>query len=416
MTPLFTNRPRTNDITLNFFYWHSNGVKAAQLACPFFTNSQPLKILKDAGCANIQLLVRLCEATSPEALAESKAFGGVDIRFFTSDSFHAKFYILGHRALVGSANLTGGGLVANRELSIVIEADDELFDEIPALFDELWNAASVLTTDVFERFKVWRHANARAMLPPIDGIESASPPTVNVGTQGVSRARTYLEAFRSFYVETLIPAHRLVEQVYAERGERHSNFINLSPGYELDRFLHWARSFTTDKDLDKHPFRSGDDLRANIRLHVDRWFDTPDADLRVDPARLSRIAQLQALFADRDLLESVDMDQLADMLQGCAAFVEMLRFTKGGLENHIRAFKADNPIKNARNSFGHLVFGSGDYVQRIYDCIYSPEFKLAHWGRNCTLELFGWINRDRVPPFNGRTMKALRYLGFNVKA
>jgi hypothetical protein len=53
-------------------------------------------------------------------------------------------------------------------------------------------------------------------------------------------------------------------------------------------------------------------------------------------------------------------------------------------------------------------------VQRLYDCIYMSRYKLQHWGRNCTWELFGWINRDDAPPFNGRIIKGLRHLGFDV--
>jgi hypothetical protein len=92
----------------------------------------------------------------------------------------------------------------------------------------------------------------------------------------------------------------------------------------------------------------------------------------------------------------------------------MLRFTKGGLDNHLAAFKRDNTIEAILMTFRYLAFGSGDFVQRIYDSIYMSKYKLAHWGRNCTLELFGWINHQDAPPFNGRTIKALRYLGFDV--
>jgi len=80
----------------------------------------------------------------------------------------------------------------------------------------------------------------------------------------------------------------------------------------------------------------------------------------------------------------------------------------------LAAFKRDNTIQAIQTTFGYLAFGSGEFVQRIYDCIYTPKYKLAHWGRNCTLELFGWINHQDAPPLNGRTIKALRYLGFDV--
>ncbi len=415
LIPLFTNRPGGGDYTVNFFTWNSQGVKSAQLACPFFTNTEPIKILKQAGCKQIQLLVRMCEVTSPNSLDEARHIEGVDVRFFTSRAFHAKFYILEHIALIGSANLTGGGLTSNRELSIIIDSGHEAFDDLPTLFDELWDAASVLTDHALEQFKKWHRTNRPQKSPPILGVEESSPPTINVKTQKTSRTRTYLETFRAFYVETLIPAYRIVEEVYAEQRARHPSFLNHSRLYEIDRFLYWVRGFTTDEELEQHPILNGDDLRANIRSHVTKWFEIRDEDLTIDSDRLRRISDLQKLFADEQALATIDIDSLADMLQGSAAFVEMLRFTKGGLDNHIAAFKNDNDLDKVRTAFQHLAFGPGDYVQRIYDSIYSPEFKVAHWGRNCTLELFGWVNKEGVPPFNGRIIKALRYLGFDVR-
>jgi hypothetical protein len=168
----------------------------------------------------------------------------------------------------------------------------------------------------------------------------------------------------------------------------------------------------TDEDLPKQLIRSGEDLNANIRRHVRDWFATGNVD--IDRDRLQRIAGLQTLFADGEKLNAITLDEITDLLQGCMAFVEMLRFTKGGLELHLAAFKQDNRIENIRSTFRHLAFGPGDFVQRLYDCIYVSGYKLAHWGRNCTLELFGWINHNDAPPFNDRIINALRYLGFDV--
>ena len=96
------NRPNDGkDLTLNFFYRSASTTKTAQLACPFFTDARPIFILREAGCGNIKLLVRLCEATSHVALADARAFESVDVRFFTSGAFHAKFYVLGRWAPAG---------------------------------------------------------------------------------------------------------------------------------------------------------------------------------------------------------------------------------------------------------------------------------------------------------------------------
>jgi PLD-like domain len=163
-----------------------------------------LKILRNAGCTQIRLLVRLCAFTSPSALRETRDLGDVQVRFFTDESFHAKFYILGNVALIGSANLTGTGLNSNRELSVTVTSSEERFDDIPALFDELWQRASVLTDDALEKFTTWSRKQKVPVSSHIDGIDDISPQTVKVESKVVTRERTYLESYRQEYYETLI--------------------------------------------------------------------------------------------------------------------------------------------------------------------------------------------------------------------
>lgn len=412
---LFTNRPGGGDYTLNFFWRHAHGAGTAQLACPFFTDAEPIRILKRAGYQRILLLVRLCESTSPAALREARAFTGVNIRYYTSRKFHAKFYILGDRALIGSANLTISGMKTNRELSIMIDASDPRFDDVPAYFEELWSAppAALLTNDVLDAFDDWHQRTTIPAPQPMTGVPAAEPVNIHVDSWKASSERVYLETFRAAYVETLIPAYQVVREVYREQNARHPAFHNFSEAYEIDRFLFWARSFTTDEDLDQNPVRPDEDLRANVRHHVTDWLQKQNPQIEED--RPLRIRQLQALFGDEQRLMTVEMGALTDMLRGCAAFEEILRFTQGGLDAHLAAFMRDNDIEAVRVTLRHLAFGDEDFAKRTYDCIYVPKYKIAHWGRNCTLELFGWVNREEVPPFNGRIVNALRYLGFNVK-
>ena len=411
MTTLFSNSPFDKSFTINFFYKHAVSTKSAQLACPFFSDPEPIKILRKGRCENIRLIVRLCESTVAEALAEVRAIDGVHIRFFNAKSFHAKFYILGDVALVGSANMTSSGMTKNRELSVVIDSGDERFDEIPAFFDELWGSAGVLTLDAFEKFVAWRGRNVPHDFPPIEGIGEFSPPTIAVSTRNKNPTRTYLETFRSLYQERLLPAYRELETVYSERGGRHPGFGDGLRAYEIYQFLYWARGLTTNEDLFAHPLRTGENRKSNIRRYVSDWFQVENPPKFEES--VVRIKGLKTLFADEDALRHVDMDTVTDLLKGCAAFTAMQRYA-GGLEKHLKAFIAENRIEMVRDSFHHLMFGGGDYVQRIYDCLYLSKFKLSHFGRNCLLELFGWVNEDGVPPLNGRAIEALRFLGFDV--
>ncbi len=412
MTTLFSNSPIDKSFTINFFYKHSPSVKSALLACPFFTDPKPIEILKRLGCEKIRLLVRLCKSTSPDALAVVHAIDGVDVRFFTDRSFHAKFYILGDNALVGSANMTSSGMQKNRELSVIVRLGDEEFDEIPTLFDELWNRAGVLTKDAYTKFATWYRRNTRTELPPIDGIGNFSPLTINVSTGESDQTRTYLENFRALYQERLLPAHRELEAIYSEQPSRHSSFYAYPRSYEIYQFLYWVRGQTTNEELLDNPLRYGSDRRSNILKYVSKWFE--DVNPPLFPESVERIIRLRELFADEDALIKLNLDEIVDLIQGCAAFTARQRFAKGGLENLVKIFKNSNKLEKIRQSFRHLVFGDGDYVQRIYDCVFLPKFKLSGFGRNCMLELFGWVNTDGVPPLNGRAIEALRLLGFDV--
>jgi hypothetical protein len=46
----------------------------------------------------------------------------------------------------------------------------------------------------------------------------------------------------------------------------------------------------------------------------------------------------------------------------------------------------------------------------------QAEFKLGYFGYFCALELIGTVKPEVCPPINGRMGKALRFLGFDVRA
>lgn len=73
-------------------------------------------------------------------------------------------------------------------------------------------------------------------------------------------------------------------------------------------------------------------------------------------------------------------------------------------------------LTQVKSTLLHLLYGSGDFIQRLHDIIYNPRMKLRLFGRFCALELYGTIHPEECPPMNGRIAKALRFVGFDVKA
>lgn len=82
-------------------------------------------------------------------------------------------------------------------------------------------------------------------------------------------------------------------------------------------------------------------------------------------------------------------------------------------------------IMKARNSKGwdirkllHYVLYEGaesEIWERIYQAGRDPNYGIARYGLNSIAEVVGWARPEVVPPRNGRTSKALRALGYDVK-
>ena len=71
-----------------------------------------------------------------------------------------------------------------------------------------------------------------------------------------------------------------------------------------------------------------------------------------------------------------------------------------------KTFMTDNSETRVKSSLSHLLFGSGDFVTRMGECVFDPNYSLRRFSRACVQELYGWINAE-APVCNGRTVKAL---------
>lgn len=100
------------------------------------------------------------------------------------------------------------------------------------------------------------------------------------------------------------------------------------------------------------------------------------------------------------------------------AFSEQLRFTLGGAEALPTKFWEGNrdDLGRVQDTLIYLIHGHEEFAARIGSVLYDSKYKLASFGRFCALELVGTLKPEQVPPINGRMAKALRFLGFDVRA
>jgi len=416
---------KSSGYTIDFFELTAPGAKSAMLASPFFSTYDPIERLTKRGC-EVKLIVRLCSVTPPTLVAKAMADPLVTLRFFTSRAFHAKLYIVDDQAMVGSANLTSAGLMSNREVSIVVRKDrDAAFDELPGLFDLFWSHAGAMTPDILAAYQTAfrqignpkEEAEFELYLTKLVG--KVDPPSAMAGSDVMSKRRSFLEQLRRKYDEQVIPAFREVRDIMLESELRRPEFADGDIEIELNRFLGWTRLIHAPGETWKQSaLVAQPERRERTLTYLRDWAqvrDTRAGDMYYAEEELGNIARLREGFASVTAIEAMDYDQMFDTLCGCHAFYDMLRFVSGGLPGLKTDFAKRNTLPEIKATLAYLLHGDGLMLERAYDCIFDDKWKLGRFGENCVMELVGWMTPDR-PPVNGRTLKALRFIGHDIAA
>jgi len=420
MNRIFSNGPN-KDYIINPFSQLAAGSSRLHFAAPYFTQAEPLLEAAKKG-KSVQLLVGLNEATSPQALRRIHEVTGIAIRYLTS-RFHAKVYIFDKAALLGSANLTDGGLRANREAVITLdrEEDADALDEVRALFVELWDAGQVLTReklDTFERtYNDLRRKSPNAEKEIEAALGQAQPRNINVASHEKSSERVFLEALRQEVYEQYRPAFSEVTAILEEHGFRRPDLADVGIENETNRFLNYVRltHVIGDEAWQTAPLRSAEERRKEIMHYALEWVQAANNKVPEDYAAWLRT--VKRTFGTREAIVAADKQQIMEGLMSLHAFSEQLRFVKGGQKNLPTEFwKANNDdLARVKSTLSYLLHGPGDFIQRFHDVLYDQSITLKRFGYFCALELYGTIKPDECPPMNGRMAKALRFLGFDVK-
>jgi hypothetical protein len=420
MSRIFSNGPN-KDYIINPFFHLSAGSSRLHLAAPYFTQAEPIIEAAKKG-KSVQLLVGLNEATSPQALRKIHEVTGIAIRYLTS-RFHAKIYIFDNAALLGSANLTDGGLRANREAVITLdrEEDADALDEVRALFIELWEAGQVLTREKLDTFEKTYNELRRKSPNAEKEIEAAlgqvQPHNINVASHEKSSERVFLETLRQEVYEQYRPAFSEVTAILEEHGFRRPDLADVGIENETNRFLNYVRltHVIGDEAWQTAPLRSAEERRKEIMHYALEWVQAANNKVPEDYAAWLRT--VKRAFGTREAMMAANKQQIMKGLMSLHAFIEQLRFVKGGQRNLPTEFwKANNDdLDRVKSTLTYLLHGSGDFIQRFHDVLYDQSIKLKRFGYFCALELYGTIKPDECPPMNGRMAKALRFLGFDVK-
>lgn len=389
---------------------------SVNIAVAFFSNTQSklLEKMIENDCY-VRMIVRLNYGTSPDDLLKALDLRNTQIRFFTSSHFHPKMYIIGdQKAYIGSSNFTDAGMHRNQEINVEINSEDYDFEELNGIFEEYWSQAKVLDKNSVLKFKeiVNKHPEIRldASVNLKDSIGIVEYNNVGKEKPKSNDWKYYSDQFKRVYQEFLT-AYNTLETIYTEHGKR--RFSKEFPiRIEIDRFLWWVRQYkaTGDSYSGVPRITNENQLRSRICPLIDEFVE--DKIKGFDEWAESDYYNIQEGLASKNIIESLHCDDLFAVLTNVHAFYDRLRYYEGGQKTQKEAFFKDNSLERIKKTIIHLIYDTGDYIARIYDCINNPEYKLKHFGEACVTELYGVMNNDGIPLRNGRTEKSMEWLGF----
>lgn len=420
MTDLYTNRNSRQDFVKHAFTHHIQNNMDIFIASAFFTEFNVIDSLLEKGC-HIRIIVRLGFPTSPFALEKLLSHKNVEARFFTNNSFHPKLYIFGDSSLlVGSANLTNAALLTNQEVMVSLNSEDHRFEELTSLFSNYWESANVLSKEAIKDYKniYNKYSKLSSQIISLDNevldkIGDINYSNINRGKKHISQSSIFLESYRKSY-QTSVYAFECIEEIYSS-FQRKVPEEQIPLRLEIDSFFSFVRDcYATQETWLAQPLGWTDMQKSHLRTLVNEWLSTPweHFEERIVPINYPLIYNV---FKSPDSIEQSNAGEIVDALCVLHSFHDRLRFYKGGLDTLIEEFSTSNDISQIKKTITYLLYGKGDIIKRMSDCIYNDEFKLNAFGQSNVQELIGWINKENLPVINGRTTKVLRYLGFDVR-
>lgn len=415
---VFTNSP-SRDYVLSPYSVNMGTASTIRLAVPYFTRATEIVEAALRG-AQIQLIIGLNPSTDPAAIKRVCKLPNCSIRFFTAN-LHAKIFLFNDDiVMLGSSNLTEGGLIQNLEATIQLDQphDHDRITAVQLLFARLWEDAQILTPAVMAKHKeLWEQARKLKSRESIfeEGMTEVSPSNVDVSSTVKKPQLLFVQDMQRLIYDEYLPAFNEVTAFLETGGYLRSDLANLGMAVQGNSFLNWVRRSKVLGDTWKDvPASTTYDRTDSMTALAEEWVTTSNP--WIYEGYIEHQIELQRVFGSREAIEQASQETIFNALVGVNAFSEQQRYVKGGLSRLGPKFWDDNgnDLARVKDSLIHLLHSKEDFADRICDLIWSNR-KLSMWGKFCCLELVGLIKPDQAPPINSRIAKALRFLGFSVR-
>jgi hypothetical protein len=364
------------------------------------------------------------------------------------DIFHPKvIWWRGYGAYIGSANLTNKAWFANIEAGVFLD-EEELVDqgigeELERFFDYIDGVAHPLSQGIVDQLKqsgtdpellrrereAKRRFEESRLIPRLQGLDSVQKVAASVKREG---------KFLAEWNSTL----KILTDIGTQLKQHRPRWVpeDTPTGVHADQFLHgYYYQTVRGASANEHPYEEFHETNRNrvgaaLGTAMEWWANLETAPGLEDRMITEWAVELRGYLAE-ERLKNLNPGEFTELCRRVHAFrnhAARVSHTAMDLPHKLprmevderievvaewlfrqRSLKRETPLDAIRRV---LYGGPPDQVpRRIFEAGYDPMRKIPHMGLSLFGEIAGWAMPNRFPPRNGRTSKALRALGFDVK-
>jgi PLD-like domain len=360
------------------------------------------------------------------------------------DRLHSKvIWWQGYGAYIGSANLSDRAWSTNIEAGLFIKdlelVESGLVAELDGFFDRLRKLPQSFplckeTIDEIERiniarsgiFKIDEISKNMRTVPEFQGLPFSS-------ILHIQERRK--EAFRNEWNEALTILRSIAKDVIKFRPAWVKE--NIPSAWQADQFLH-AYYYNNVREGNRHPYEEF--YQANKRnpgaalqetlvwwkslkeppTHEDQTFyeSAPYIQKMLSKDRILNLTQgefqkiCKYTHATKDHITKIPLKRMGVDYQASMSIEERIKiYSKWLWEiNNQRGM-------NVAGILNYVLYtGNSNFIwRRLFEVTNDEKYIIPHYGLNSIAEVIGWAQPEVIPPRNGRTSKALRALGYDVR-
>jgi hypothetical protein len=359
------------------------------------------------------------------------------------DALHAKvIWWRGYGVYIGSANLTDRAWMTNIEFGVFLsESELEASGSLGAIelfFDELDSCDAAF--DLTEEIIIEQEAILKARAASDGKADSVarSMRSVNFwsGPAFIANKKSAIDRQKTAFIKEWQGGAVILRDIADRAPSYKPAWLNadVPPSWQADQFLH-AYYYNRVVDGVSHPYEEffQRNFRDPIAATVDalQWWaalPTPPSD---EDVNCHERAPLVRRILAEDRIKKMSQEDLRDLFSANHSSwdhirrmtYEQLRIDPIAEQSVDRVEAFSRLIWSQRNAedqsvadlIGFVLDGgrSEEMASRLFDA--SGVLGFPHLGKNQLAEMAGWARPEKFSPRNGRTSKALRALGYNVK-